>query len=36
MISEVMHRNKWAIPVFLGVLAAHFWYLPEKVINELH
>lgn len=33
LISEVMHEHKWAIPVFLGVLAVHFWYLPEKVIS---
>lgn len=35
MISEVMHRHRWAIPVFLGVLTVHFWFLPEKVRDVL-
>jgi hypothetical protein len=30
-----MHKHKWAIPLFVGVLVAHFWFL-EEVIEDAH
>lgn len=35
LVSEVMNKHKWAIPVLLSALTVHFLFLPERIKDAI-